>query len=72
MKERKEFVALINKTIEEIRYPDQAQGLFAPISYILSLGGKRIRPLLALMANEMFGGDTSDVIMPAIDRKSVV
>ena len=66
MKERKEFVALINKTIEEIRYPDQAQGLFAPISYILSLGGKRIRPLLALMANEMFGGDTSDVIMPAI------
>lgn len=36
------------------RKPD---GLFQPISYILRLGGKRVRPTLACIACEMFGGD---------------
>ncbi len=31
--------------------------LYDPIDYIMQLGGKRMRPLLLLMANDMFGGD---------------
>jgi geranylgeranyl diphosphate synthase type II len=33
------------------------QGLYAPIDYLLSLGGKRLRPILVLMACEAFGRD---------------
>jgi len=33
--------------------------LYAPINYILQLGGKRIRPVLALAAAELFESDTS-------------
>jgi len=40
--------------------------LYEPIAYTLSLGGKRIRPLLVIMAAEMFGGDMEEAIYPAI------
>ena len=46
-------------------YPEgAADGLYDPIHYLLSLGGKRIRPVLALAACEAEGGETSDA-MPA-------
>ncbi|WP_116105051.1 polyprenyl synthetase family protein [Lewinella sp. IMCC34191] len=39
---------------EDGRHP---RGLYEPIEYILSIGGKRVRPLLALIAACMFGDD---------------
>jgi geranylgeranyl diphosphate synthase type II len=46
-------------------YPaSAADGLYAPIHYLLSLGGKRIRPVLALAACEAEGG-TMDAAMPS-------
>jgi len=39
--------------------------LYAPVSYILTQGGKRIRPQLVMMANELFGGDKESVLYPA-------
>ena len=33
------------------------QGLYAPVDYVLQEGGKRLRPVLCLMACELFGGD---------------
>ena len=62
----KDMLSFINKEINDIQYPEQAGTLFEPISYILSLGGKRIRPLLSLLSVEMFGGNIKDVIMPAM------
>lgn len=44
-------------------YPRQPEGLYAPIQYVLSLGGKRIRPVLMMMAYELFRKD-SDAILP--------
>lgn len=35
----------------------EPQNLYAPIHYILGLGGKRLRPVLTLMAAEIFGAD---------------
>ena len=46
---------------EEKKQPGE---LYAPIAYILSLGGKRVRPLLTLMACDLFGGNTKEA-MPA-------
>lgn len=36
-------------------FPTQPASLYDPANYFLSLGGKRIRPVLCLMGNELFG-----------------
>jgi geranylgeranyl diphosphate synthase type II len=41
-------------------FPDQPQTLYDPCRYFLQLGGKRIRPVLCLMANELFGEINED------------
>ncbi|MFP9097705.1 polyprenyl synthetase family protein [Flavobacterium sp. RHBU_24] len=40
--------------------------LYAPVTYILSLGGKRIRPVLTLMAAEVFNADCREALPAAI------
>lgn len=37
-------------------FPEEPAGLYQPIKYMMSLGGKRIRPVFVLMACEMFEG----------------
>lgn len=45
-------------------YKREPQGLYAPIAYTLESGGKRVRPLLALIAAQMCDGSLQNV-MPA-------
>ena len=40
----------INGYLSEMPYMREPKGLYAPIEYVLSLGGKRIRPVLMLLA----------------------
>ena len=40
--------------------------LYEPVRYIMSLGGKRLRPVLALMACQLFKGDTEKALLPAL------
>jgi geranylgeranyl diphosphate synthase type II len=40
--------------------------LYEPISYILSIGGKRMRPALLLLACDLFGGEVDKAIEPAL------
>lgn len=40
--------------------------LYLPINYTLEQGGKRIRPLLVLMATDLFGGDIENALFPAM------
>lgn len=47
----------INKTIEEIPLNREPITLFEPIHYILSIGGKRLRPVLTLMGANLFNDD---------------
>ncbi|MCH5221723.1 MAG: polyprenyl synthetase family protein [Muribaculaceae bacterium] len=41
---------LVEDSINQIRYPEVAQGLYAPIRYTMGSGGKRLRPALCLAA----------------------
>ncbi|AYD46999.1 polyprenyl synthetase family protein [Arachidicoccus soli] len=41
-------------------FPYQPEGLYEPAEYFLGIGGKRIRPIACLMANELFGDIESD------------
>ena len=54
----------INAALAAIPYPDQPVGLYEPIKYVLSLGGKRLRPVLLLLAYQLYRDDL-DRAMPA-------
>ncbi|MCQ2301780.1 MAG: polyprenyl synthetase family protein [Bacteroidales bacterium] len=44
----------------------QPTELYAPISYTLMQPGKRLRPMLCLLANDLFGGKEEDALWPAL------
>lgn len=66
MKNFKDLSLLINNEIEETLNEFHNKDLFLPIKYCLKNGGKRIRPLLCLMANELLGGNPEKILDAAI------
>ena len=56
----------INNHLSENQITRTPEGLYEPIEYILSLGGKRIRPVLMLMAYNLYKEDVSSIYDPAI------
>ncbi len=61
-----EILEIVNTNISKIKYTDKPQSLFEPITYILSLGGKRVRPALALMSYNLYKDDVERVIPIAL------
>ena len=57
--------ALIEKEISEVELGQHPSELYDPIYYILTLEGKRIRPLLALLSYSLYKGDVENIINPA-------
>lgn len=66
MKQLQNLQDTISEGIEKLDFPLHPATLYEPISYILSLGGKRLRPALLLMACDLFGGDVDAAISPAV------
>ena len=58
--------ALIEKELTEYLKQFEHHVLYEPISYLLNLGGKRIRPIILLDAVELFGGDKKAAIPLAL------
>ena len=56
---------IVDKTLINLSYNTEASRLIDPVKYILSLGGKRIRPVLALMACNLFNDKIDDALFPA-------
>jgi geranylgeranyl diphosphate synthase type II len=57
------FIADYLSVQQIVREP---KNLYEPISYILGLGGKRIRPILTLMTAEIFGADYKEALPAAL------
>ena len=57
---------LVEKHIQSLNIPDTPPELYEPVRYILSLGGKRIRPALVILACDMFAGDVASALIPAV------
>lgn len=55
----------INKYISELQFTRSPKGLYDPVEYVLSLGGKRIRPVLMMMAYNLYNENVSDILSPA-------
>jgi geranylgeranyl diphosphate synthase type II len=66
MKPFQEYLDLVNQAIAAIPYPEQPNQLYEPIAYHMALGGKRIRPVLALMACDAMGGSPDVAIDSAV------
>lgn len=58
--------ALIQQAIAESKYPSEPKELYEPISYLMGLGGKRMRPASLLMACNLFTDDISRALKPAM------
>lgn len=54
------YRSFIAKEIEETQFPSSPNNLYEPVKYILDLGGKRMRPILSMMACELFSGEFKD------------
>ena len=61
----KELSALYEQKFSVRHFPDHTPSLYDPAQYILQLGGKRVRPVCVLMANELFGEIQDDAFMVA-------
>lgn len=57
---------LIAQAIATLPVYGKPEGLYQPIAYTLEQGGKRLRPMLALMSAQTFGGDPDKALPAAI------
>ena len=60
-----ELLKIINDQLTTVAVDRQPNGLYEPIRYVLSLGGKRIRPMLMMLAYNMFRDDPQSILYPA-------
>ncbi|MEO1011237.1 MAG: polyprenyl synthetase family protein [Bacteroidota bacterium] len=59
---RSEFIAYLKERVRD----KEPRNLYEPMVYILNLGGKRLRPILVLMAAEIFGADYEKALNAAL------
>ena len=56
----------VNKEILKLDWEREPKGLYAPIAYTLAAGGKRVRPQLAMIGSQLFGGNDEEVLPAAL------
>ncbi len=56
----------IENAIRSLPFPTQPEGLYEPIEYVLSMGGKRLRPMLLLTAYRLFRPDYERAMSAAV------
>jgi geranylgeranyl diphosphate synthase type II len=61
-----EILQRVECEIARLRFDQSPNNLYAPIEYILSLGGKRIRPALTLIACNIYNEQIEPAIEPAL------
>ena len=61
-----EILKKVNEALEQIPYDRRPKSLYEPISYVLSLGGKRIRPVLMLLGYNLYKEQPESIMMQAL------
>lgn len=56
----------LEKQLEALSLAEEPQNLYDPIKYILSLGGKRLRPMLVLLGYGLVKNDLDSIVEPAL------
>ena len=61
-----EILAMVNQGLAALHLERQPFGLYKPIRYVLSIGGKRIRPVLMLLTYNMYKDDLQRALPAAV------
>lgn len=65
MQQLSAYTNLIESELANLNLPDSPTNLYDPLRYFMSLGGKRMRPILTLMGTELFGEPKESAISAA-------
>lgn len=65
MKTADEILKMVNEFLDHLSYDRKPESLYEPIKYVLSMGGKRIRPTLMLLAYNLYKENPEDILMNA-------
>ena len=60
------YISIVEEALKATAQKKEPFTLYEPITYTLSLGGKRIRPALLLLANNLFDGKDEDALNSAL------
>ena len=60
-----ELLAAVNTYLDNLPYDRKPTSLYDPVRYVLSIGGKRIRPVLMMLAYNIFKDNPEDILMQA-------
>lgn len=66
MQQLKLYLSLLEKEISKQKYGKQPASLYEPIRYLMSLGGKRLRPMLALLSYSLYKNDAKAIVPYAV------
>ena len=61
-----EILQLVNDFLAHLPYERKPKSLYEPVEYVLSIGGKRIRPVLTLMGYNLWKENPESILMPAV------
>lgn len=59
------YSELVEKEISQLDFPATPKNLYDPLAYFMTLGGKRMRPILTLMGAELFGENKENALPAA-------
>lgn len=57
-----QLLTLFNGYLDNLPYERQPQSLYAPIRYVLAIGGKRIRPVLMMLGYQLYRDDVENIL----------
>ena len=66
MEKTKEYLEKLQQQLAETDFGSEPAELYEPIKYLMSLGGKRMRPLLVLLAYGLNKDNVEDILVPAL------
>lgn len=61
-----EILKKVNDFLDHLPYDRKPASLYEPVQYVLAIGGKRIRPVLALLGYNLWREQPEDILMPAV------
>jgi geranylgeranyl diphosphate synthase type II len=61
-----EILNKVNQALDDLAYDRKPASLYEPVKYVLSIGGKRIRPVLMLLGYNLFKDNPFDIMMQAL------
>ena len=64
MYNRQALKKIIDSSLVNLSYNSESERLTDPVKYVLSIGGKRLRPVLALMACNLFSDKIDEAVIP--------